>query len=312
MSTPRKHHYVPKSFLAAWTGTGAVDGQLQVLDKRSGRTWTTSPLNVAVERDLYLLDLREVGPEVDALQIETTFGLVEAQAMPIIKALIAGGSSPTGIAREELITFVAVLIMRSPSMLRAAEEHMRASIDAAYRDLRNAGGIPKSTDPAIDELIEKWYDEGKIQIHVKRNATLGTVISDLPMVIRQLLRREWVVVRCMSDAGELVCTDKPATCVHTRAEDIGDTPAIEAADTVVFLPLAPNTALMGVWPYMRPPKGLERQDTEAWNGELVGMADRHIISRGDFAARSRSGETHSREQIAAWYAERASKATESP
>jgi hypothetical protein len=60
MSTPRKHHYVPKSYLAAWTDDGTIDGHLQVIDKSNGKAWAVKPVNAAMETDLYMIDVAEV------------------------------------------------------------------------------------------------------------------------------------------------------------------------------------------------------------------------------------------------------------
>ena len=52
----RRHHYVPKFYLAGFTAEGTQDGRLFVVDQRTGKTWKSSPGGVAHERDFYRID----------------------------------------------------------------------------------------------------------------------------------------------------------------------------------------------------------------------------------------------------------------
>ncbi|MCK4348666.1 MAG: DUF4238 domain-containing protein, partial [Thermoplasmatales archaeon] len=63
-STARRHHYLPQAYLAAFTRTGSKDDQFFVLDVHSGRPFSTSPINVAVERDFNRVDIE--GRSIDA------------------------------------------------------------------------------------------------------------------------------------------------------------------------------------------------------------------------------------------------------
>ena len=64
VSTPRKHHYVPQTYLAGFTDSGENDGRLYVLDKDDGRQWPSNPGDTGCERDFYMLEVEEKEEEL--------------------------------------------------------------------------------------------------------------------------------------------------------------------------------------------------------------------------------------------------------
>lgn len=80
----RRHHYLPQAYLAAFTDTGQKNGRFNVLDVRNGRSFRTSPLNVAAERDFNRVDIEGYSPDV----IEQALAPFEAQAVDAIRKII--------------------------------------------------------------------------------------------------------------------------------------------------------------------------------------------------------------------------------
>lgn len=124
MSTPRKHHYVPQAYLAAFTDTGRKDGRLHVLDKESGRSWPSNPGDAGCERDFYMLEVEEDG-EHEALAVETFFGHLEGGYREAIAATMDAGAVPAeGQLRAKLMGFLAAQAMRVPGALEGWDRGM--------------------------------------------------------------------------------------------------------------------------------------------------------------------------------------------
>jgi hypothetical protein len=138
MPEARKHHYVPRSYLAAWTDTGTKDGQLLVLDKQTGKDWPVRPINAANEKDLYLIDVSEA-EGVAPNEIENTFATIEGAAVPVLKRLLAGEDMPGGGDLENVLAFVTVLALRVPARLDWTDNAMRSRWRSPSNDFgRNA------------------------------------------------------------------------------------------------------------------------------------------------------------------------------
>lgn len=289
MSTPRRHHYVPKAYLAAWTNTGSADGRLHVLDKSTGRSWVTGPINAAVETDLYMIDLDEVAEDISATEIESQFAVVEGSAMPIIRGIIDDNTSPTSAELEELMAFLAVLTLRVPGRLQWIDDFMRQPIEAVYRRLEAEGKLPQPDDPELAAQMKEWFDSGLIEIKIKQNARLGMMVAGLETVMKQLVLRHWTVLRCEAGAGDLICTDHPVLLEWIRPVPDGSSPGFGLTNTAVFAPLSPNVALLGLWDAEPTVPLLNARQVAGWNSSLLGHVHRFVFSRGDFEAVHKSG-----------------------
>ena len=296
MPTPRKHHYVPKSYLAAWTDTGTVDGQLQVIDKSTGRAWAVRPINAAKETDLYMIEVSEVDGEVAATEIETTFGAIEDEAMPIIKRMLAAENMVTGKDRENVMMFLAALVVRVPSRLNWIDDVMRKPVEMVYRQLEAEGKL-RSSNPELDAKIKEWFDKGLIKIEIKQNARLGMMASMLPTLLDLLMARQWAVLRTQPDAGDLICTDHPVLLEWIKRAPLGESPGFGLENTAVFVPIGPSAALFGLWDAEPTDPMMTRDQVAFWNGQLLGCVHRFVFSRGDFSALHKNDEVHRRDDV---------------
>lgn len=289
MPTPRKHHYVPKSYLAAWTDSGTADGQLQVIDKQSGRDWAVRPANAAAETDLYLIDLSEAEGDVTATEIETGFATIESAAMPVIKRVLAGQDTLDGVDQQDVMAFVSILTMRVPARLRWIDEFMKKPVEAVYRRLEAEGKLPQPDDPELAAKMKEWFANDLIQVKIKQNAKLAMMVSTLPTLMQLLSLRHWSVLRAAPSAGDLVCTDHPVLLEWIKAVPTGTSPGFGLENTAVFVPIGPQAALLGLWSSEPRDRTLSESQVAFWNGELLGYVDRFVFSRGDFAALHKSG-----------------------
>lgn len=297
MSTPRKHHYVPESYLAAWTDDGTVDGQLQVMDKSLGKAWSVKPVKAAKQTDLYMIDVSETIGEIAATEIEKTFGTIEDAAAPVIKRILAGEPMVSGEDRKNVMLLLATLVARVPPRLDWIDELMRKPVEMVYRQLMAEGTLPQPEDPKLAAKMKEWFDQGLIKIEIKQNARLAMMASMLPTLLNLFMLRHWTVLRTQLDAGDLICTDHPVLLEWIKRVPAGESPGFGLQNTAIFIPIGPSAALLGLWDAQTKDATLTRQQVAFWNGELLGYADRFAFSRGDFAALHRSDAVHSREEV---------------
>lgn len=289
MNTPRKHHYLPKSYLAAWTDSGTIDGQVHVIDKSTGNAWAVRPVNAAKETDLYMIDVSKVVGDIEATEIESFFGKIEDAAAPVIKRMISGDPMPDTADRESLMTFLAVLTLRVPARLRWIDELLRKPIETVYRRLEAEGKLSQPEDPDLASKMKEWFDQGLIRIEIKQNARLDMMMAGVPTLAQLLTLRRWTVLRAQKNAGDLVCTDHPVLLEWIKRAAEGASPGFGLENTAVFVPLGPSTALLGLWNAEPKNATLTENQVTFWNGELLGLVDRFVFSRGDFAALHKTG-----------------------
>ena len=297
MPTPRKHHFVPKSFLAAWTEDGTIDGRLQVIDKSTGKAWSVRPVNAAKETDLYMIDVSEVVGHVTATDIETTFATIEDAAAPVIRRRLAGDAMASGADQENVMSLLATLVARVPSRLDWIDEVMRKPIEIVYRRLEAEGKLPQPEDPKLAAQMKLWFEQGLIKIEIKQNARLAMMVSMLPTLLHLFMLRRWTILRTQPNAGDLICTDQPVLLDWIKRAPVGLSPGFGLQNTAIFVPIGPSAALLGLWDAEPKDATLTRQQVEFWNGELLGHLDRFAFSRGDFAALHKSDAIHSREEV---------------
>src|ERR1700690_1456266 len=95
---PRRHHYVPRCWLAGFTDTGEKDGQLWVTDMVRRKQWQASPKTAGNIRDFYRLS----DEQFDPLFAEKSFSKIEDIVAPILRSIDREQRSPNAEEAEPL------------------------------------------------------------------------------------------------------------------------------------------------------------------------------------------------------------------
>ena len=111
---PRKHHYVPKFYLAGFTTSGSKDDYLYVLDQTVPKKFRAKPSELAHQRDFYVI---ETDDEQERIAIEKLFGEIEDMAAPVIKQITINNRLPSINDMIKLLHFVALMAMRVPAAI---------------------------------------------------------------------------------------------------------------------------------------------------------------------------------------------------
>src|SRR5204863_4201054 len=95
----RRHHVVPRFYLAGFTSEGTENGRIVVFDRTRARAWATGATGAAVHRDFYRVNELQTEP----LLIEELLSRIEAQGAVRIREVAATGAMlPAGEPYLEL------------------------------------------------------------------------------------------------------------------------------------------------------------------------------------------------------------------
>ena len=122
MSTARRHHFVPASYLARFTGGKARDSRLWAVDLTETRWVRTSPGKAARRRDYYTVD---VPGEVGDLIEQRVLAPIEGAANDLIGNIVSARRLPSGRDFALLMHYVALLALRVPAWRETYTPAMR-------------------------------------------------------------------------------------------------------------------------------------------------------------------------------------------
>lgn len=309
VSVPRKHHYVPRSYLAGFTSTGRENGRLHVLEKHTGRQWESSPGKTACERDFYTLEVAE-DAEHDALAVETFFSRVEGNARDAIRATLQQGQVPEGPLRKRLMEFLAVQAVRVPGTLQGLDDfsdrlmkkvawYLTATPEtwaAHWRRMKEAGDpVP---DVPYDQLREFVLSEN-YDVSWDQNTRLGMILHPLPLLAAALSERKWTLVVAGEECPDFVCSDRPLTvCWNEPPAARWMPPGLGLLGTTAQLPLSRRAALLGMYEGPFPMTKANRMLVGIVNMWTAFYATRYVYSaEPDFYAVLPDGKPGNRDDV---------------
>ena len=262
MGNPRRHHYVPRSYLAGFTQTGKKDGRLCVLDKSDGRSWHSNPRDSACKRDLYAPEDLGGGGGVDAQEIEQTFGIIEGAYTQAIGAVLESGIMPiSGDSRENLMLFLAAQHTRVPGVTEVLDDVTNRLMSAAASFMTatpetwadHADGSPGSDIPY--ERVRALVQSGECQWELGQNERLAMQLGFVEPIAKALDKRQWSVVHAVDRAPDFMTSDRPLSVSWTHPQKHADyAPGIGLSQTTVMFPISKRVALLGMFEGVLPTK----------------------------------------------------------
>lgn len=255
MSEPRKHHRVPKTYLANFTDPA---GRVWVYDPRSDGPRNMAPVNVSVETDLYSVIRPDGSPDTT---VERALGDIENAGAPVLARVVQGTTTLhqlDGQDRYDFAALVASIYLRSDSL----RQHMA---NLKGRLLSRAAELTISHDGAWDTFVRKQASIGKVippeqraktrafmadpnsyELHMRKDATM-TPLATLEPVTERIFNMNWSVIRA-PDGEAFVSSDNPAVVMVPP----GPGPAffrggLSSKRAEVTLPLSPQLMMFAHW-----------------------------------------------------------------
>ena len=243
MSIPKRHHFLPESYLLGF----AENGFVCVFDRQQHEYRRQQPHNTAVIRNFYTVI--NTNNEKD-YSVEKFLADIEGKAAPVI-AKLDRGEMILPNERIDLAQFIALLVSRTPKFEREITEiadrvhktlakEMVPDIAAAAELLRRSG-----TDSSVTpESMFAFIHEEKFRIEGNRNIAVRTMLDQMGKVYKEIVFMNWVIVH--SDTPGFITTDSPLGFIIP--EDLRRTgePVIGLASPKItkVIPLTHTTALL--------------------------------------------------------------------
>ncbi len=289
---PRRHHYLPQSYLAGFTDSGTREGRLYVLSYEDGRRWEGTPDKIGHQRDFYRLD----GVEgEDAFALERAFNDIEDPAAAAIRHIAETGRLPEDDEQfSYLINFIALMSARVPQtranvarplkrmweMLLQIELSSRERFEAIVEHARRAG----EQIPSVDyEDVKRAFEQEKVILEVSQAQHLDTLLNIADTLVPLLGMRHWVLMR--ATGAEFFVSDHPVSLVWTvpRPPSIYG-PGFGIQGTDVTFPLTKTIALLGrLEPQERDSIALDLRGVASINSRTGMYAGRFVCSsNGEF------------------------------
>ena len=256
MSEARKHHYVPRFYLAGFTAAGTENGQLSVLNLYTGKAWKSTPATAANDRDFYRLDAGD-----DPLALERMLGQIEGNTKHLIQEIDRSKNlpDPQGEAYLELMFFLAVMVARVP---RRRADAAKVADRMIKRMLKENAASPETWKTTVERMKAKGlgdfsdtdYAEWKALVErdertfdMTRGQHLLLMMRSVQDIAPLLAARKWHLQIATEESDEFVTSDSPVTLAWAdpRREARQGSPGFMLTETEVTMPLTRGLALLG-------------------------------------------------------------------
>ncbi|MDB0544139.1 DUF4238 domain-containing protein [Ralstonia solanacearum] len=287
----RNHHYVPQCYLKGFASSRGKNAQLHVVDAVRRRAFTTTPRNVAAQRDFNRIEVPGFDPNV----VEGAYATLEARLAPALKRLEAIAAPTTEADLAVLLELVGLLAVRNPGQRETARrffaEVASRIMGLALADKERwegqvrqaqAAGRMRVSDVTYEQMRE-FVASGQYAIEVPTTRHVHHELQLLQTVVPLLRERNWLLLRAAPDSGGFVTSDRPVTlCWSDSALDGGlYGPGFASRGTTVVCPLSHQLALLGA--FGEPAGVIELSDdvVAAVNTRTIAEAGSQIYAQSD-------------------------------
>jgi hypothetical protein len=211
---PRRHHYVPRCWLAGFTETGEKDARLWVTDLSLGRQWPSTPDGAGHIRDFYRLEDERAS---DPAMAENALSRIEAKVAPILRAVNRERRQPSLEELQAILFFMAIQWSRVPSfrplilgMLdRTSQEQISKELKSPQswrRALVKAGMDPEA--PGADyKRMKEFHAEKAYTLSAPTDWYVLRAFQSIEKVLPRLKKRFWETL--ISPSGSFIGSDNP-------------------------------------------------------------------------------------------------------
>lgn len=260
------------------------DDQFFVLDVQTGKSFKTSPKNVAVERDFNRVNVDGIAPDA----IENSLAPFEQEAVQAIKTVLQSSDFPTGMDYHRILNLLCLIAVRNPSLRntvnKTKEQILRIRAEMIFSDERawkqhlRAAGFSSETEANISfEDMKRFVKEGEYTITFPTDSNLAIEFSTFNELLPVLGKRTWTLLVAPEEGPGFICCDHPVvlTWKNRRRGPVG----FGLTRTEVFFPLGRRAGFYGVFEDpLEPVVKLTPTLVASMNAKVVFSAQRHVYS----------------------------------
>ena len=210
----RRHHYVPRCWLAGFTETGENDGWLWVTDFSRQRQWPSTPDNAGHMRDFYRL----ADPAPHPVVVEQFFSVLEGQVAALLRSIDQERRRPNDDELDLLLQFIAFQWVRVPRFrpfaLQVLDRILRERLvqklqtrDTWIAALQEAGMDPDAPG-AEYEGMKRFFESGEWNLTAETDWYLQRAFDEVEGVLGLLRERYWGM--SFTHQGRLIASDNRA------------------------------------------------------------------------------------------------------
>lgn len=221
-SAAKRHHYLPQSYLE---GFCREDG-FWVYDRKDDEYRKQTPVNTTVQKHYYSIE-EEDGEK--NIEIEKMLSQLEGSTKKVINKIVHRKLLSN---KDKMIMslFISFAWTRIPDFERLVNESMKSlikktgdilnedvdRIKQAIERCEKDTGEKIAIDPA---KLKEFWDKGKFDIVMNRNASLDMMLQVAPEYARLLCLMDWVFTIAPKDYS-FITTDSPFVLIPTSDEKI--------------------------------------------------------------------------------------------
>lgn len=222
MSTPKRHHYLPQSYLEGF----CREGRLWVYDREDDEYRKQTPVNTTVQKHYYSIEGDDGKKNIE---IEKMLSKLEGDTKKVLNNVI---SKKLISNKDKMIMslFIAFAWTRIPDFERIINESMKHEIkklgDILHKDEERIKQTTERYEKDTGEKIgiepaklKEFWDRGAFDIVMNRNASLDMMLRVAPECARFLSLMDWVFAVAPKDYS-FITTDSPLVLVPTSDEKI--------------------------------------------------------------------------------------------
>lgn len=205
---PKVQHYVTSSYLKGFTTGAGRRAMLYVHERNRVKPFRQKPKKAARQSNYYSF-MKPDGTVEDG--VEQLLGLVESEAIPILRKIASNNVQLNWDDRERLALFIAFQELRVPWARQNLEQvyaslvdhvgKFRANIPGLLeRDLQELEDRGDSINGVTADSIREFLQKGEYQVEVDSAVSLLTMLQMAPFLHAIYSEMKWVVVRITGNA----------------------------------------------------------------------------------------------------------------
>lgn len=287
---PRKHHYVPRFYLAGFTKSGDENGKLYVLDQQQVKEWSVSPANAAKETDFYAVEL---GPGEDPNVMEDILARLEGHFSRVIANITQQKQLPDGDEFNWFLNFVALTVARLPRT-RTLFTHVTDNFSKAqlreqlstpdgwkqFKAVLEAHGRKVSDDEY--EGFRRFAFSDNYTVNLDQTSQVQMMVHAVDPMLPLLAMRHWSLGVADESAPDFICSDAPVSLQPMKGSDKAAQISLDSPNTLLCFPITRRLVALATYERRSPILGVNDQGVAGFNAMTLTGARQLFSSDPDF------------------------------